>query len=77
MSEDGCEREAWLYLAATVPVSAIVGPAGALFASYTHRQVQAGLIYVLDTLALVSTEYRNTEYAIVMVMVQKRNLRYS
>jgi uncharacterized membrane protein YfcA len=53
MTNEGCEREAWLYLAAAVPISAICGPCGAMFASYTHRQVQAALIYILDTLALV------------------------
>ena len=57
MFPDGLEPEAWKYLAVVVPVVTIFGPVGALLSSYCHRQVLASFIYILDTIALVSTYY--------------------
>ena len=55
MTTGGCEPEAWNYLAVVVPIAVASGPCGSLIASYLHRQVLAWFIYILDTLALVSS----------------------
>ena len=49
------EQEAWDYLSVVVPFVVTFGPIGAFLSSYCHRQVLAALIYILDTLALVSS----------------------
>lgn len=54
MTENGAELESWRYLAVCVPVVVLFGPLGSFLASHFHRQVLAILIYVLDTIALVS-----------------------
>ena len=51
--------EAYYYLAVCVPIVVLGAPLGSVIGSHFHRQVLAGLIYVLDTVALVSA------YAIV------------
>ncbi len=53
MTETGCEPEAWNYLACALPVCVTFAPFGAFLSSHFHRQVQASMLYVLDTVALV------------------------
>ncbi len=55
MTETGCEVEAWRYVACAMPVCATCAPFGAFLSSHFHRQVQAFMIYFLDTVALVSS----------------------
>ena len=54
MSLDGAEVESWKYLAVCVPIVVFFAPLGSYVSSHFHRQVLAVLIYVLDTMALVS-----------------------
>ena len=54
MTEGGVESEAWLYLAVCVPIVVFFAPFGSFLSSHFHRQVLASLIYILDTVALVS-----------------------
>ncbi|KAJ7353840.1 hypothetical protein OS493_032115 [Desmophyllum pertusum] len=51
--------DAYEYLAVCVPIVVLGAPLGSVIGTHFHRQVLAGLIYVLDTVALVSA------YAIV------------
>ena len=53
MTVGGAEQEAWEYMAVCVPVVVFFAPFGSFLASHFHRQVLAGLIYLLDTIALV------------------------
>ena len=55
MTENGCEPEAWKFLAVCVPIVVFFAPFGSMLSSHLHRQVLAALIYILDTVALVST----------------------
>jgi hypothetical protein len=57
MTETGAEIESWHYLAVCVPVVVFFGPFGSFLSSHFHRQVLAMFIYVLDTLALVKTQF--------------------
>lgn len=52
---DGIEAESWKYAAVVVPIVITMSPVGALVSSYLHRQVLASFLYVLDTVAIVST----------------------
>ena len=54
MTENGCEPEAWKFLAVCVPIVVFFAPFGSMLSSHLHRQVLAALIYILDTVALVS-----------------------
>ncbi len=47
-------QESWDYLAVCVPIVVICAPLGSLIASHFHRLVLAGLIYVLEIVALVT-----------------------
>ena len=51
---NGIDIAAWKYLAVVVPIIVFFAPLGSLLSSYFHRQVLAALVYVLDTVALVS-----------------------
>ncbi|CAD5220248.1 unnamed protein product [Bursaphelenchus okinawaensis] len=44
---------AWEYFSVTVPVAVTMAPLGSLCASFLHRQVLAGFIYILETVALL------------------------
>jgi uncharacterized membrane protein YfcA len=44
---------AWEYFSVSVPVVVTMSPLGALVASVLHRQVLAGLIYLLETLSVI------------------------
>lgn len=46
--------DAYYYLAVCVPIVVLGAPLGSVIGSHFHRQVLAGLIYLLDTVALVS-----------------------
>ena len=46
--------EAWQYLAVCVPVVVIGAPLGSVIGSHFHRLVLAALIYLLDTVALIT-----------------------
>ena len=54
MTETGVEEEAWGFLIVCVPIVVIFAPLGSILASHFHRQVLAFLIYILDTVALVT-----------------------
>jgi len=54
MTDTGVEEEAWGYLIVCVPVVVIFAPLGSIISSHFHRQVLAALVYVLDTIALVT-----------------------
>ena len=54
MTDSGAEPEAWKFLAVCVPIVVFFAPFGSFLASHFHRQVLAALIYILDTIALVS-----------------------
>ena len=54
MTETGVEPEAWNYLAVCVPIVVFFAPFGSIVSSHFHRQVLAALIYVIDTVALVT-----------------------
>ena len=58
MTENGCEPEAWKFLAVCVPIVVFFAPFGSMLSSHLHRQVLAALIYILDTVALVSIFYK-------------------
>ena len=51
----GIDIAAWKYLAVVVPIIVFFAPLGSLLSSYFHRQVLAALVYILDTVALVSS----------------------
>ena len=46
--------DAWQYFAVCVPVVVIGAPLGSVIGSHFHRQVLAALIYLLDTIALIT-----------------------
>ena len=48
------DRLAYEYLAVCVPIVVLGAPFGSLIGSHFHRQLLAGLVYLLDTVALVS-----------------------
>lgn len=54
MTVGGVEEEAWKYLAVCVPIVVFFAPFGSFLSSHFHRQVLASLIYILDTVALVT-----------------------
>ena len=54
MTETGVEPESWGYLIVCVPIVVIFAPLGSIISSHFHRQVLAFLIYILDTVALVT-----------------------
>lgn len=57
--QQAVSAEAYYYLAVCVPIVVLGAPLGSVVGSHFHRQVLAGLIYLLDTVALISA------YAIV------------
>ena len=54
MTTTGVEEDAWGYLAVCVPIVVIFAPLGSIISSHFHRQVLAVLVYILDTIALVT-----------------------
>jgi len=54
MTETGVEEDAWGYLIVCVPIVVIFAPLGSIISSHFHRQVLAALVYLLDTVALVT-----------------------
>jgi len=54
MTSTGVEEDAWGYLAVCVPIVVIFAPLGSIISSHFHRQVLAVLVYILDTIALVT-----------------------
>jgi len=54
MTFSGVEDESWSYMKVCIPIVVIFAPLGSIISSHFHRQVLAGLIYVLDTVALVT-----------------------
>jgi len=50
----GVEEDAWGYLKVCAPVVVVFAPLGSIIASHFHRQVLAWLVYILDTVALVT-----------------------
>lgn len=62
MSDTGAEEEAWKFLAVCVPIVVFFAPFGSFLSSHFHRQVLAALIYILDTIALVSNKVSNYQH---------------
>merc|ERR1719468_10704 len=54
MTNSGAEPEAWKFLAVCVPIVVFFAPFGSFMSSHFHRQVLAALIYILDTIALIT-----------------------
>jgi len=54
MTFTGVENDAWGYFKVCVPIVVIFAPLGSIIASHFHRQVLAALVYILDTVALVT-----------------------
>eukprot|EP00092_Neocalanus_flemingeri_P103797 GFUD01132852.1.p1 GENE.GFUD01132852.1~~GFUD01132852.1.p1 ORF type:complete len:401 (-),score=117.87 GFUD01132852.1:168-1370(-) len=54
MTDTGVEEDTWGYLIVCVPVVVIFAPLGSIISSHFHRQVLAALVYLLDTIALVT-----------------------
>jgi len=54
MTDTGVEEDAWGYLIVCVPIVVIFAPLGSIISSHFHRQVLAALVYLLDTIALVT-----------------------
>ena len=54
LQDFGVEPEAVKYLKVCVPIVVFFAPFGSILSSHFHRQVLATLIYVLDTVALVT-----------------------
>jgi len=54
MTDTGVEPDAWGYLIVCVPIVVIFAPLGSILSSHFHRQVLACLIYILDTIALIT-----------------------
>jgi len=54
MTTTGVEEDAWGFLAVCVPIVVIFAPLGSIISSHFHRQVLAVLVYILDTIALVT-----------------------
>eukprot|EP00093_Oithona_nana_P003412 03412.XXX_113228_115021_1 [CDS] Oithona nana genome sequencing. len=50
----GAEEDAWSFLAVCVPIVVFFAPFGSFLASHFHRQVLAALIYILDSIALIT-----------------------
>jgi len=46
--------DAWAYFTVCVPIVVFFAPVGSFLSSYFHRQVLAALIYILDTVALIT-----------------------
>ncbi|KAJ7353839.1 hypothetical protein OS493_032114 [Desmophyllum pertusum] len=57
--QQAVSADAYYYLAVCIPIVVLGAPLGSVIGSHFHRQALAGLIYVLDTVALISA------YAIV------------
>ena len=54
MTNDGISEEAWGYFTVCVPVVVLGAPFGSFLASHFHRLVLAYLVYLLDTVAMVT-----------------------
>lgn len=54
MTDTGVEEDAWGFLIVCVPIVVIFAPLGSIISSHFHRQVLAFLVYILDTVALVT-----------------------
>merc|ERR550525_2065899 len=54
MTDTGVEPESWGYLIVCVPIVVIFAPLGSILSSHFHRQVLAFLVYILDTVALIT-----------------------
>jgi len=65
MTDTGAEPEAWKFLAVCVPIVVFFAPFGSFLASHFHRQVLAALIYILDTIALV------TAFAVIPITLNR------
>ena len=65
MTDAGVEPDAWNYLAVCVPIVVFFAPFGSIVSSHFHRQVLAALIYVIDTVALV------TAFAVIPMTLER------
>ncbi|PFX18922.1 hypothetical protein AWC38_SpisGene16689 [Stylophora pistillata] len=52
--QQAVSAEAYHYLAVCVPIVVLGAPVGSVIGSHFHRQILASLIYLLDTVALIS-----------------------
>ena len=68
MTETGVEEEAWGFLIVCVPIVVIFAPLGSILASHFHRQVLAFLIYILDTVALVTKSVYADQWRVFFIV---------
>ena len=54
MMPGGIERDGWEFLFVCIPIVVIGAPLGSMLGTHFHRQVLAALVYILDSIALVS-----------------------
>ena len=52
--QQAVSADAYYYLAVCVPIVVLGAPLGSVIGSHFHRQILASLIYILDTVALIS-----------------------
>ena len=52
--QQAISADAYYYLAVCVPIVVLGAPLGSVIGSHFHRQILASLIYILDTVALIS-----------------------
>ncbi|CAB01963.1 uncharacterized protein CELE_C15A11.4 [Caenorhabditis elegans] len=60
---------AWNYFAVTIPVVATMAPIGSFLGSHLHRQVIAGLIYVLELASLIGFLLTNPSWGLISAAV--------
>ena len=54
MTDTGVEPEALGYLTVCVPIVVFFAPMGSILSSHFHRQVLACMVYILNSIALVT-----------------------
>ncbi|XP_031560130.1 uncharacterized protein LOC116296266 isoform X2 [Actinia tenebrosa] len=54
MMDGGISKEAWEFMGVCVPIVVFGAPLGSVIGTHFHRLVLAALIYIIDTVALVS-----------------------
>lgn len=52
--QESVSLQAWQYIIVTAPIVMFMAPLGSILGTHFHRQVLAALIYILDTISLVT-----------------------
>lgn len=56
---------AWRSFALSIPVVSAMAPIGSLLGTHLHRQVVAGLVYVLEVVAVVGFLFTRPSFALI------------